>query len=133
MTKVIAALMVVGVLYAGWELFFYWERVQNDRETEQKAQSAVVNPQSLPGMPYTLEGALSAAQSQGTEALANFIKTYSADLKDPRKAWIQLDYCQMLSREDTEDAKKLFDEIKARTPHNSPVWPRIRQLEKTYD
>src|SRR5579859_7265702 len=101
MTKLIAAVIIVAVLYGGWELFFYWERVKNEQESEKKkAVATAVVPEQLPGMPYQLESTLQAARTQGTAGLANFLKTYGRSLQDPRKAWIELDYCQMLARED---------------------------------
>ncbi len=133
MTKLIAVLMVVGVLYAGWELFFYWERVKNEEAEQKKAATTAVVPEQLEGMPFTLEDTLRKAEAQGPAGMANFLKTYARSLHDPRKAWIELDYCQMLAREDTSAAKKLFAEIKARTPQNSPIMPRIKQLERTYE
>lgn len=134
MTKLIALVFIVAVLYGGWELFFYWERVKNEEEeTKKKAVATALIETQLPGMPYQLENTLQAAKAQGTEGLRNFLKNYGRTLQDPRKAWIELDYCQMLSHEDTAEAKRLFAEVKARTPQTSPIWPRIKQLEKTYE
>ena len=134
MTKLIAAVIIVAVLYGGWELFFYWERVKNEEEEQKKKSVAVaVHPEELPGMSFELENNLRAAQSQGPEGLRNFLKFYANRLQDPRKAWIELDYCQMVARENTAEAKRIFADVKRRVPHNSPIWPRIQQLEKTYD
>ena len=134
MTKLIAAVIIVAVLYGGWELFFYWERVQNEQEEQKKKAAPVaVHPEELPGMSYELENSLRAAQNQGPEGLRNFLKAYANRLQDPRKAWIELDYCQMVARENTAEAKRIFAEVKNRTPHNSRIWPRIEQLAKTYD
>ncbi len=134
MTKLIAALIIAAVLYGGWELFFYWERVKNEEEDQKKhAVATAVVPENLPGMPYQMENTLRAAQAQGAAGLASFLKTYGRSLQDPRKAWIELDYCQLLAREDTAAAKRLFADVKNRTPQNSPLWPRIKQLEKTYE
>jgi hypothetical protein len=134
MTKLIAAVIIAAVLYGGWELFFYWERVKNEEEEQKKKAVAVaVQPEQLSGMSPELDNALRAAQNQGAEGLRNFLKAYGNRLQDPRKAWIELDYCQMVARENTAEAKRVFAEVKRRTPHNSPIWPRIQQLEKTYD
>lgn len=134
MTKLIAAVIVVAVLYGGWELFFYWERVKNEEDEQKKKSVAVaVHPEELPGMSPELENSLRAAQSQGAEGLRNFLKAYASRLQDPRKAWIELDYCQMVARENTAEAKRVFAEVKHRTSHTSPIWPRIEQLAKTYD
>ena len=137
-TKLIAALIIVAVLYGGWELFFYWEIVKNEQETEKKqAAAAEVMGDQLPGFPpqgaSQLETSLRAAQAQGVAGLRNWLKLYGPSIQDPRKAWIELDYCRMISREDVTEAKRIFAEVKARTPSTSPVWPRIKQLEKTYE
>lgn len=133
MTKIIAAVIVALVLWGGWELFFYWERVNNEKEDEKKHAVTAVQPEMLNGLPPELDNALRAAQNQGPDGLGNFLKVYGNRLQDPRKAWIELDYCQMLARENTAEAKRVFAGVKQRTPHSSPVWPRIQQLEKTYD
>lgn len=134
MTKLIAALIIAAVLYGGWELFFYWEKVKNDQETEQKqAAAAVVVGESLDGVPQPLQASLNAAEAQGAAALGNWLKTYDRLIHDPRKAWVQLDYCLLLSREDPAEAKRLFAEVKKRTPESSPVWPRIKKLERAYE
>src|SRR5208337_1494040 len=94
MTKLIAALIIVAVLYGGWKLFEYWETVKNEDETKQKQeQAALVVGDSLPGLSYKLEPTLQAARKQGAAGLRNWLKTYAQSVEDPRKAWIQLDYC----------------------------------------
>jgi hypothetical protein len=134
MTKLIAAVMVLAVLYGGWELFFYWEKVKNEEEKQKKqAGAAAIDPDQLPGMPQPLQPALNAAESQGAAGLRNFLKTYSRSLQDPKKAWIELDLCLLLSREDPSEARRMFAQIKERTPETSPVWPRIKKLEKAYE
>lgn len=134
MTKIIAGLIIALVLFGGWNLFLYWERVKNEEETAQKqaAASAVV-PEQLPGMPQPLETSLKAAQQQGADAMATWLKNYNHVLEDPRKAWIELDYVLLLSRNRPAEARKVFAAVKERTPATSPVYPRIKQLEKTYE
>ncbi len=137
MTKVIAVVIIILVLWGGWELFFYWERVKNEQETQKKQEAAaLVVGENLPGMPYqntqTLEQSLRKAQAQGAGAMRAWLKAYGNLVQDPRKAWIDLDYCLLLAREDPAEAKRIFAEVKARTPQTSPVWPRIKQMEKTY-
>jgi len=39
----------------------------------------------------------------------------------------------LIARMDPVEAKKIFADIKDRIPTNSPIYPRIRQLEKTYE
>ena len=134
MTKLIAALIIVVVLYGGWQLFFYWERVKNEEETQKKQTVAeAVMGDQLPGMPYQLDASLRAAQNQGAAGLRNWLKAYGEKIQDPRKAWIELDYCVAVSREDPSEARRVFAEVKKRTQSTSPVWPRIKRLEKTYE
>ena|SRR5579859_4934042 len=134
MTKLIAALILLAVLFGVWELFFYWERVKNEEETQKKqAAAAVVVGEQLPGMPSQLESSLAAARNHGAAGLRNWLKVYGPKIEDPRKAWIELDYCVLVSREDPSEARRVFAEVKNRTPESSPVWPRIKQLEKTYE
>jgi hypothetical protein len=133
MTKLIAAVLIVLACYGVWELFIYWERVKNEEETTQKSNAAaMVMGDQLPGMQPTLEPSLQAAKKQGAAGLRNWLKTHNQSIEDPRKAWIELDYCVAVAREDTSEAKRVFKEVKDRTPPTSPVWPRIQQLEKTY-
>lgn len=134
MTKLIAAVMILAVLYGGWELFFYWERVKNEEEVQKKQEAAaVVVGEQLSGLPQPLEAPLKAAEANGAVGLRNFLKTYGRSVQDPRKAWIELDYCLLISREDPSEAKRIFAEVKGRTPETSPVWPRIKKLGKAYE
>ncbi|HWH70389.1 MAG TPA: hypothetical protein VNT26_13465 [Candidatus Sulfotelmatobacter sp.] len=134
MTKIITAIIIAAALYGGWELYFYWERVKNEEETAQKQSiaSAVV-PEQLPGMAPQLDPSLQAAQRQGATALKNWLKAYGHSLQDPRKAWIELDYCTLISQKDPQEAKRIFADVKGRTPVSSPVYARIKQLERTYE
>ena len=134
MTKLIAAVMIIAVLYGGWHLFLYYEKVKNEKEVEQKqAVATAIDPTQLPGMPQALETSLQAAQREGTVALRNWLKTYNRAVQAPRRAWIELDLCVMMSREDPAEARRLFATVKERTGPASPVWPRIKKLESTYE
>jgi hypothetical protein len=134
MTKLIAIFLVIVVLFGGWHLFLYWEKVKNEEATAQKqAAAAIVSGSQLPGLPSQLEPTLDAAQKQGAVGLRNWLKTYDRSVIDPRRAWIQLDYCVEVAREDPAEAKRVFAEVKKRLPPSSPVWPRVKQLEKTYE
>jgi hypothetical protein len=134
MIKTIIIIAVVAIVaLGGWQLFEYWEKVQDEKLTEQKnAASSVVNPDALPGLPPSWDTSLKAAEQQGASALGNWLKTYGPGVQDPRKAWIQLDYVLLITRENPQEAKRIFAEVKDRTQPSSPVWPRIHDLEKTY-
>jgi len=134
MTKtLIIIVIVVAVALGGWQLFDYWQKVADEKEADAKtAAAAVVTGDSLSGLPYQYDASLKAAQQQGVDALGNWLKLYGNYVQDPRKAWIQLDYVLLLTRQNPQEAKRVFNEVKDRTLPNSPVWPRIHDMEKSY-
>ena len=134
MTKLISIFIILLVLLGAWQLMKYYERVQNEGDQEQKEAAArVVRPDQLPGMPDRLSQSLQAAESQGAAALGAWLQTYRPYLQDPRLAWIELDYCVMIARDNPSEARRIFAAVKNRTAPSSPVWPRIQQLEKSYE
>jgi hypothetical protein len=134
MTKLIAAFIIIVALYGGWHLFLYWEKVRDEKEAQQKqAVAATIDGDHLSGLPDKLAPSLDAAKKAGATAMRNWLKNYGAMVQDPRKAWIQLDYCVAVSREDLPEARRVFAEVKKRTPPTSPVWPRVKDLEKVYE
>jgi len=134
MTKIITVLIIVIVLYGGYSLFLYWEKVKNEEDTKEKQEAAaMVLGDQLPGVPYDLEQSLQSAEKQGAAGLKAWLKVNGQSIEDPRKAWIELDYCVAVAREDPSEARRVFAEVKERTPPSSPVWPRLKQLEKTYE
>jgi hypothetical protein len=134
MTKTLIIIaIVVAVALGGWQMFEYWDKVQNEKDTEAKnAAAAVVNPDQLSGVPYNYEASLKAAQQQGPDALGNWLKAYGNNIQDPRKAWVQLDYVLMIARSNPQEAKRVFSEVRDRTLPTSPVWPRVHDLEKSF-
>ncbi len=77
MTKLIAALILAAVLFGGWHLFLYWEKVKNEEATARKqAAASVIDPTQLPGLSQPLEPSLQAAQRQGAAGLRQWLKTY---------------------------------------------------------
>jgi len=132
MTKLIILLVALVVGFIGYHLFEYWRTVDNDGD-KVKAPVHVVTGEELSGVPYQLQQSLQKAQGLGAAGLRDWLKAYGAGIQDPRKAWIQLDYCLLVTREDISEAKRVFADVKARTSKSSPVWPRIQQLEKTYE
>ena len=134
MTKLIAAVIIVLVLCGVWQLFVYWEKVKNEEETKQKQNAAaMVLGDQLPGLPYQLEQSLQDARKRGAIGLKDWLKANGQSIEDPRKAWIELDYCVAVAREDTAEARRVFASVKQRIGAASPVWTRVKQLEKTYE
>jgi hypothetical protein len=133
MTKLIAILIVLLALFVGWRFFLYWEKVRDENEAKHKQQaSAVVAGDQLPGLPDKLAPSLETAKKQGAAGLRTWLKNYGRLVQDPRKAWIELDYCALVSHEDLPEARRIYAEVKARTPESSPVWPRIKELQNVY-
>jgi hypothetical protein len=133
-TKLIAAAIIVAVLYGGWHLFLYWEKVRDEEKVAQKqAAATAIVPEQLPGLAQSLEPTLKAAQNQGAAGLRNWLKTYNKVVQDPRRAWIELDYCVLVAREDPSEAKRVFASVRDRTGPASPVYRRVKDLEKTYE
>ncbi len=134
MTKLIAAVLIIAACWGVWELFLYWEKVKNEEETQQKQEAAAsAMGEQLPGVPYQLEQSLQDARRRGAQGLQAWLKTNSASIEDPRKAWIELDYCVAIAREDPAEARRVFASVKERLGSGSPVYPRMKQLEKTYE
>src|SRR5215471_17482136 len=108
-TKLIAALIIALVALGCWGLWTYWDKFEeNQKQAEREAAAKIVHPEQLPGMPGELQESLNAAQKQGAAALRNWLVTHDRALQDPRKAWIELDYCMLLSKEDPNEAKRVF-------------------------
>ena len=112
MTKVIAVFIVILALFAGWHLFLYWEKVRDEKETKQKQEAAaVVVGDYLPGLPDKLAPSLRAATQRGAAGLRDWLKAYGQMVHDPRKAWIQLDYCAAVSHDDLPEARRVFADL----------------------
>jgi hypothetical protein len=135
MTKVISVVIIVLVIAGVWEMWEYWDRVSQEKETAQKqAVATAVIPEQLAGLPKELETSLQAAKNAGSAvAMRNWLKRNVQAVQDPRRAWIELDYMISIARDEPVEARKIFADVKNRTPETSPVYPRIKQLEKTYE
>jgi hypothetical protein len=84
-------------------------------------------------MPPPLEPAYQQAQQHGNAAMRAWLKTYGPAMQDPRRAWIEMDFCVAIARDDPAEARRNFASVKQRTPPSSPIWPRVKQLEKSYE
>lgn len=135
MTKALLTIAIVAIVGLGaWYIFEYWQKVDAEKASDQKqAESTQVNPDTLPGLPDGWDTSLHAAEQGGASALGNWLKIYGNGVHDPRKAWIQLDYVVMITRDNPGEAKRLFGDVKDRTDPKSPVWPRIQAMQKTYE
>ena len=137
MRQFLAVLLIVGAIWGGKQLYNYWETVKAKKETEDRGgapppATAPAASTVLPGLPANLEASLQAAQKQGVAGLKNWLNLYRPYVSDPRLAAIELDYIVLISSTNPQEARRLFAVVKQRTPTDSPVYPRIKQLERTY-
>lgn len=131
MKVVITILLILGFLWVYKQLFDKYERVKRESDAEQTS-TAQPSASSLPGMPESLESSLEAAQKQGADGLAQFLRQYRHAIRDPRLAAIELDYVVLVSLKDPNEARRVFKSVQDRTPASSPVYSRVKRLEKTY-
>jgi hypothetical protein len=132
MKFIIGAVIVIGLAVGGWNFYHYYQKFE-DKTDSQPAVAAPPSGDSLPGMPQTLEPTLEAARQRGAKGLHDFLTVYGRNISDPRLASIELDYVLLVAQSDPAEARKVFARVKKRTTSDSPVYPRVQQLEKTYD
>jgi len=134
MTKSIGVLIILAVAYVAYLVFQQWDKAQLEHDNARKLAAATVfTPESLPGMPDQLDASLRAAREKGPTAFRAWFKTYERQIVDPRRAWIELDLCVALARENPAEARRIFAGVKGRLPPASPVWPKMKELEKTFE
>lgn len=134
MTRLIAVLIVLAVVFFGYRFYLYWDKIRDEHDQQKRVEAAAnVSPESLPGMPYQLEQSLRTTREKGPAAFRAWFNTYERQLADPRKARIELDLCVALARENPAEAKRIFASVKNRVPPTSPVWPKMKELEKTFE
>ena len=86
MTKIISAFIVIVVIFCGYQLFVYWEKVRDEEQLQKEAAKRALNPESLQGLPYQLYESYNRAKDKDTASLRAWLKTYGPQLQDPRKA-----------------------------------------------
>lgn len=133
-TKLIAALIILLVAWGGYRIVTTYKQAQADRLLQKEAESgASINPDQLSGLPYDLSSSLKQAQAQGAAPLKRWLQSYGNRVQDPRKAWIELDYCKMIFRENPQEARTVYASVKKRLPESSPVYPRMKRMERSFD
>ena len=129
----IGILILALVGFGAFKLWEYWDATEQNKTKPDP--TANVQPQTLQGLPQPLEQPLQEAQAKGPEAFREFIDNIKKSplVKDPRLAWIELDYVVMVAGKDPAEARKVFRKVKERTPTDSPVYARVKSLEKTFE
>ena len=134
MTKAIWVLIIVAAGYFAYLVFQQWDKARTEHENaRQHAAAVAVRPEALPGMPSQLDQSFLAAREKGPMAFRAWFNAYERQLADPRRAWIELELCVALARENPAEAKRIFAGVKGRVPPASPVWPKMKELEKTFE
>lgn len=136
MNKLIGVLLIVGACWGAWSVRNYYLQRQaedpNMNYSREPEKTPGVIPQQLAGMHYTLETQLDQATRGGAPNLKKFLDQYRPVIKDPRLAWIELDYVVMVAGRDPAQARVVFADVKKRTPTNSPIYFRVEKLAKVY-
>jgi hypothetical protein len=132
--KVVFSLLIVwGVFYLGKLLLSEYDSVRKQPSRSQYGEQAgPVQPSVLPGLPASLEHTLEAARLQGAAGLRTWLKGYGPYARDPRLADIELDYVVLVSRDNPMEARRIFQQVQKRTLPSSPVYERVKRLEKNY-
>ena len=130
MTRLITVLIIVVVAFCAWHGYKF-AREEINKEDKEKVDTTPIRGDQLSGLPYRLDASYHNVK-QDPETFRKWLKTYADQIEDPRRAWIELDFAVMITRENPAEAKQLFDQVKARTGPSSPVYPRVKELEKTY-
>ena len=128
----IAILIIVGLAYGGYQLVEYQQSFEQKKPANANTPVNVDIGDQLAGLPPDLGASLSDARGMGPKALGKWIQHNKKKVQDPRLGWIQLDYVVLIAPSDLYEARRVFKEVRDRTDPSSPVIPRLKQLEKTY-
>ena len=129
----IAAIIIVGLSLGAWQIYQYWGTFKPQTPAAQAPAQPVITGEQLPGLPPALEPELQAARQHGAAALRDFLAAHGKKIKDPRLAWIELDYVVLAGESNPAEARRVFAKVKGRLDSSSPVYNRVKQLEKTYE
>ncbi len=133
MKFVTAAVIIIGLALGVWQINNYWGTFNKHKHhsSDEDAVQIVADDQ-LPGMPESLEPSLAAARQRGADGLREFLTAYGNTISDPRRASIELDYTILVALRSPSEARRYFAKVKGRVDSSSPVYNRLKQLEKTY-
>jgi hypothetical protein len=136
MKFLIAVVLLVLVFFGAQSLIKQWKDVQSD-DGDRAPEAAQAAPETaasavMAGLPPYLEASLDAARRQGADALKVWLKKNRGSVQDPRLADIELDYVAMVGGKNFGEAREVFQSVKARISPDSPVYPKVKKLERTY-
>ena len=133
MSRIYNVLLIAALLWGAHRFYSFCKRVQQDAPAG-GGSGLEVSGDALPGLSPELVPSYQAASGSGA-TLKRWLaeNAGSPGLKDPRKASIQLDYVMMISRDNPDEARQVFAEVKSRTPPASPVYRRVQKLASVYE
>lgn len=133
MTRLIWVLIAVAVAFVGYQIFLHWSKIQEEHDGKKETPVVSVSGDSLPGLPPQLDASLRASRDKSPATFRAWFNANEKLLADPRKAWIELDLCVAIRRDSPAEAKEIFARVKKRASPSSPVWPRVKELEKAFE
>ena len=93
------------------------------------ASSTGIDETKLPGVPTSFLPSLEIARKNGAPGLREWMRQHEKRCLDPRLGWVQLVYAVLARGSKPDEAKVYFEMVRIRTATNSPIVPRILQLE----
>ncbi len=138
MKFLIGLIIVVGLSLGGYQLYSYYQTVEQRSALPTPPQNSApaapeIDGNLLAGLPRALDGELHDAEQRGAPALKQFLAAHGNEIKDPRRAWIELDYVVLAGTTDPAEARRVYFHVKDRITPSSPVYGRFKQLQKTYE
>ncbi|MCX6859071.1 MAG: hypothetical protein NTX70_02430 [Verrucomicrobia bacterium] len=136
MKFVLLFLLVATVGFGVYRISLIYRSIPSDAQSREHARETatpVVGDEPLPGLSPPLEASLANATQAGPQALRQWLNQNGAWVPEPRLSAIQLDYAQMLVRTNPAEARRIYAAVKARTPANSPLASRLKQLSRTFE
>ncbi len=136
MKFVLLFLLVATVAFGVYRISLIYRSIPTDEQARGNARenaTPMVVDESLPSLSPPLEASLASATQAGPQALRQWLNQNGAWVPEPRLSAIQLDYAQMLVRSNPAEARRVYAAVKARTPANSPLASRLKQLSRTFE
>jgi len=133
---VLLFLLVATVGFGVYRISLIYRSIPTDEQARGNARenaTPMVVDESLPSLSPPLEASLAIATQAGPQAIRQWLNQNGAWVPEPRLSAIQLDYAQMLVRSNPAEARRVYAAVKARTPANSPLTLRLKQLSRTFE
>ena len=131
MNKLLWILLLVGLVWGVTKFAGYYNRVKKESERDSRTEE-VAAVSALPQLSPAVEQSLQQASAGGAASLKAWLDRFGPSIPEPRRSAIELDYVQLLARSDPAGARRKFQEVRAKVAADSPIYDRIKKLEKTF-